>query len=137
MKLEQQVTSLGLSKRLKELGVKQGSYFYWDMYDQEDDGSPLYKISSGSNFSEESDFSAYTVAELGEMLPASLENKKGLGILHSYIIDTFKDEKTGYWHFTYTSAYSQKVHNGFVADTEAEARGLTLEYLIKNNLLSV
>jgi hypothetical protein len=29
MKIEDQVTSLELSKKLKKLGVRQESYFYW------------------------------------------------------------------------------------------------------------
>ena len=32
MKLEDQVCSLELAKKLKELGVKQDSLFYWNLY---------------------------------------------------------------------------------------------------------
>lgn len=62
MKLEQQVTNLELSKRLKELGVRQESLFWWEHPDMEwghtdwivkyGDSNPVYKIS------------AFTVAEL-------------------------------------------------------------------------
>src|ERR1051325_10817319 len=62
MQLEQQVCSLELAKRLRELGVKQESYFYWffEEYNHEPVG---WRIQT-----EEGDYSAFTVAELGEML---------------------------------------------------------------------
>ena len=60
MKLEQHVCSLDLAKRLKELGVKQESLFWWGEITKEvhycKAGKPLH-------------ISAFTVAELGEMLP--------------------------------------------------------------------
>lgn len=60
MKLENQVCSLELAKRLKELGVKQESYFYWDK-------TPMLLI--GQRPEKFGCISAFTVAELGEMLP--------------------------------------------------------------------
>lgn len=88
MKLEDQCCSIELAKRLKELGVKQESLFYWverrgfgSEYGT-DFGDPELRISPhhvSSLIALEPDrrpdgqfyrsFSAFTVAELGEMLP--------------------------------------------------------------------
>ena len=64
--IEWQVTSLDLSRKLKELGVKQNSIFFWlggelrnNIFDNQDN----YKDS----------FSAFTVAELWEKLPYRLD----------------------------------------------------------------
>ena len=69
MELSEQVVSLELAKKLKELGVEQKSLFYW------------YKFLSGEEFQiqnridiknslviKEETYSAFTVAELGEIL---------------------------------------------------------------------
>jgi hypothetical protein len=45
MNLEQQVCSLELAKRLKELGVKQDSFFFWKR-----DGSDSYLVASNSRY---------------------------------------------------------------------------------------
>ena len=80
MKLQQQVTSLELSKKLKELGVKQESLFYWCEYrrwENEDnkmvEQDTVWEIDrsgvvGGNGHSTGRNFSAFTVAELGEML---------------------------------------------------------------------
>jgi hypothetical protein len=71
MKLENQVCNLELAKKLKELGIKQKSYFYWQ------------SCCNGWLLSESEYFcttceapvktiSAFTVAELGEMLPDNI-----------------------------------------------------------------
>lgn len=80
MKLEQQVTSLELSKKLRELGVKQESLFVWDWSMEEGvmadliywekDKPNSHKVMGGYLFS------AFTVAELGEMLPSGFEVNK-------------------------------------------------------------
>jgi hypothetical protein len=64
--LEQQVVSLELAKRLKELGVKQESLFWWvempadkEFYIQPGDTAQLFSPR----------YSAFTVAELREILP--------------------------------------------------------------------
>lgn len=79
MKLEDQIVSLELAKKLKELGVKQESVFYWQVYyDGEDNPVLEYKPKSTSGW--ETDlgdaehpenlryFSAFTVAELLQLL---------------------------------------------------------------------
>lgn len=74
MKLEQQVTSLELSKKLKSLGVPQESLFKWVSQMSSGTLSPRYfdiAIIPTSQFVPgacEIVCSAFTVAELGEML---------------------------------------------------------------------
>jgi hypothetical protein len=67
MKLENQVVSLDLAKRLKELGVKQESYFYWLQNWEENDWSGIGKWVVAPS-SRDDRISAFTVAELGEKL---------------------------------------------------------------------
>jgi hypothetical protein len=70
MNIENQVCSLELSKRLKELGVEQESYFYWYNYNRE-----TWKVEPNGQLPtfafplDENCISAFTVAELGEILP--------------------------------------------------------------------
>lgn len=63
MKLEQQVCGLELAKRLKELGVKQDSFYLWDGVDKN-----LIRADADGWLIERC-YSAFTVAELGEMFP--------------------------------------------------------------------
>lgn len=71
MNIEQQVTKLELSRVLKELGVPQESVWYW--MKQNDWPSPqLWTTTHQSEFQTftmEYRVSAFTVAELGMMLP--------------------------------------------------------------------
>lgn len=66
MKLEEQVTSLELSKKLKELGVKQESLFFWSFYDDGNSkDNPGIAFVDNCNLSFMEDLvSAFTVAEL-------------------------------------------------------------------------
>lgn len=75
MKLEQQVTSLELSKRLKELNVRQESHFWWIKGYSDDEfviANPINKLVSQADADmmkrEFEYYSAFTVAELGELL---------------------------------------------------------------------
>lgn len=65
MKLEQQVVSLELSNELKSFDVKQESTFYWSYEVDVEDKYFLGPKHNGFNLL----CSAFTVAELGEMLP--------------------------------------------------------------------
>jgi hypothetical protein len=75
--LEKQVVSLELAKRLKELGVKQESLFFW-MSIKDDDGKDCWAVKYGPletfyGIPVDENISAFTVAELGEMLPYCIE----------------------------------------------------------------
>lgn len=60
MKLEDQVASLDLCKKLKKFGVKQNSVFSWQK-----NGDLLYPRDPNRN--PYADFSAFSVAELGQL----------------------------------------------------------------------
>ncbi len=69
MTVEHQVTSLELSKRLKELGVKQENAFYWEYCGLKDEGGEIYYFFQSDQLPNEWSYSAFTVRELGEFLP--------------------------------------------------------------------
>jgi len=120
MKLENQVVSLELAKKLKELGVKQESLFWWV---EKEEGQMLeYEPSIVC----ERDCSAYTVAELGEILPVSFSSWRE--DVDRYIcedeIDLIGDyEAGGIWH-------SKE------AKTEADSRAKMIIYLLENKLIN-
>jgi hypothetical protein len=90
MELSKQVVSLDLAKRLKELGVKQESLFWW--VEQEDWQDHIEKIgvprkapwlkNSRYHNAGEIIYSAFTVAELGVFLPLAVQEKKKTYRLH-------------------------------------------------------
>jgi hypothetical protein len=123
MKLEDQVVSLELAKKLKELGVKQESLFWWlELYQGPDDKfNPRYFLNWGKHQDVEVQFSAFTVAELGEMLPA-------------HYIDSMKLKEE--WFVRYAEVEHNYYHSEF-ASTEANARAKMLIYLIENNLITL
>ena len=69
MKLEEQVVSLDLARKLKALGVKQESYFFYSEAMPVPGIIPHYEIQPELSVER---FSAFTVAELGEMLGVEL-----------------------------------------------------------------
>lgn len=117
MKLEDQVISLELAKELKKLGVEQKSIFYWGC----DWKGKNYKIkipSYGLIRHPELYHSAFTVAELGALLPVTM---------------LFEKHRNGEWkmfdnlHFDF---YSSDLN-------EANARAKMLIYLLENKLLEL
>jgi hypothetical protein len=124
MKLEEQVVSLDLAKKLKELGVTQDSYCYWY-------GGNLLR---GNQLTQElrrhePPVSAYTVAELGEMLPNNLM----YGEDQELWFDTRKNN-SGNWMVCYSDDEEALVEH---ADTEADARAKMLIYLIEQRLIEL
>lgn len=134
--IQNHVTSLELSKRLKELGVKQESLFYWN-----DSGLGLAhcqvefigSVSQNNLTGQKPNFySAFLASELGEMLPFFIE--------HNGKICNLVQEKTGQtWYLRYKHETKNTVTAliSFKDDTEVDALAKMLIYLLENNLLSV
>jgi hypothetical protein len=115
MKLEDQVCSLELAKRLKELGVKQDSHFYWWEHKP---GTGWHLTENMSIYADEN-VSAFTVAELGEM-----------------VLETVSSGKT--WGGGYRALFISDAHKTIHqedAQTEADARVKMLIHLLENKLI--
>lgn len=153
LKLEQQVCSLESAKRLKELGVRQESLFYWDEYSKlkttntwngnkpnggrEYFEDRIYKIrdskpTSGQRLMQKvgpyvwgiewghDSYSAYTVAELGELL------------MPQDIAIFTRRQFTLNWEIWKMDA----VGKTYVSDCEAETRAKMLIYVLGNRLIN-
>lgn len=166
MELTKQVVSLELAKKLKSLGVKQESLFVWLFRNYKLSNPPqenwdvelrqrYYKVGE--------QYSAFTVAELGEMLDVGGYDKgfsvaftqfelsgdnvfiEGKGLMQSYKSGRSTREKPEY--ICYFNNWGRKIkkENGsdfdydveFSAETEADARAKMLVFLIENKLVTL
>lgn len=113
MKLEDQVISFEIAQELQELGVKTESLFYWHKYkniNYVSYGDPTKCICPYNHMS------AFTVAELGEMLP-----------MQHLIV-----RKMSYGWETYYDDMDSKLCFG---STEADSRGKCLIWCIENGIM--
>lgn len=135
MEKEKQLTNLELSKKLRDLGVPQDSLFYWDMrptnngieikprgifYQKPRNGDHDYIIS------------AFTVAELGELLPRRITVDRWTWIC-------FKDavEGTDIWNGIIVDENKEKEIKRILSETEADARAKMLIFLIEQGYLDI
>ncbi len=140
MKLEDQVVSLELSQKLKELGVKQESLFVWRGVQDWRFGPLRYTLAYVANLVDDSNFpkiwkiraskvvvtySAFTVAELGEMLPAKHQQIK------------LYRRHLGEWVCRWDYGTSPTGCHMETSNTEANARAKMLIYLLENELITV
>lgn len=132
MKLEDQVVSLELAKRLKELGVKQESYFFWQINGLWNDNISLRnKGDLGSSYvidgqDKQQTYAAFTVAELGEII----------GCI--YDAACFSQRMLEIW----ICSYAEKDEEGVLIiqheerqNTEANARAKMLCHLIEKGIV--
>ena len=130
LELEKQVTSLELSQRLKELGVKQDSYWVWvhpfkakDLKHFYDEDNKLWKLMPRQSLAParvvRHIFAAFTVAELGIALPIETTSEKWI-----------EDDGT---FFVRSEA---EVYNTY-ENTEADARAKMLIYLMEEKLNAI
>ena len=127
MRIEDQCVSLELARRLKELNLKQNSLFNWHDIDS------FYPCVRHEDYIPErsGDFilSAFSVAELGEILPRLL-HKNGVG----YFLEIFKDVDEN-WHIKYEGYIDNKLIQIYSLN-EANARAKMLIHIIENNLVT-
>lgn len=140
MKLEDQVCSFESAKRLKELGVKQDSIWYW-LYNNEENsyiGSPLqmisdeflcdltwdaingitHKVYTYKDYNHDI-YSAFTASELGRLL------KK------------YDGDKKIIWKRNRLDYHKESIYKRPVNENEAEARANMLIYLLENKIIKV
>ena len=143
MPLKDQVCSLELAKKLKELGVEQKSLFYWMRSLKPDNWQIVIEHRLGFLFENGADLakhrkdefemlSAFTVAELGEMLPAGIFSDKGainskwMGCIARF--SKFKLDKQD----------RENIETPIMeCKTEANARAKMLIYLLENKLITL
>jgi hypothetical protein len=139
MKLSDQCCSLDQAKRLKELGVTAYGLFvhYLNRELPSDKGiKPKQQTASWAAIGEIKDggvityFPAYTVAELGVMLPDLIETDR------QYELVTIKEDDC--WLVRYVAGNDLKnAHPSYQAETsEAQARAAILIWLLANNIIT-
>jgi len=160
MKLEQQVTSLELSKKLKELGVKQDSLFYWvDKFPLVTIEPIIVDVKKFDNYYEgktedfaralkNNIYSAFTVAELGNLMPKEIEDTNSEGLKRLFFFDTWKCNSGFLWRCAYSYyenmnrantriEYLKGVDGDIGAETEADCRAKMLIWLVENGYLQL
>lgn len=149
MTLEKQVCSLELAKRLKELGVPQvTSLFTWvKSLEEDEDCKGDYKViilgnagfknyyAAGRDNKEIGEmFAAFTVAELGKILPLTI-NKVGLpitGMPWRLCCERYPDSQD--WVCSYRSGKLTTSDQWSLS--EADARAKMIIYLLENKLIT-
>jgi len=115
MELKNQVCSLKLAKELKKLGVKQDSLFGWQVWKDLDTNRRTKMLLAVENYNYGDYYSAYTVAELGNIL-----SKYGNYITWMTNKNKWAITRMNYMEFPELDS-----------DTEANARAKCLIYLLK------
>lgn len=126
MTIDQQVITLEQAKKLKELGVKQESLFTHIVQAEARYHGIHYAMIEDLYIRDEQyvlwdEYSAFTVAELGEMLPMFPE----------YSWQTYKHSADDEWRCQVMDGQEG------VCKTEAQARAFILIHLLENNIISI
>ena len=133
LELTKQVCSLELARRLEELGCTHESLFYWNETQAQNGG---WEIKFASKWSGHS-FAAYTVAELGELLPLTIEVPPRISNSCKLPADLeLTKEEGGYWVVRYRCEEDSFRNIGNGADTEVDARARMLIYLLEKKLIT-
>jgi hypothetical protein len=123
------VITLEQAKKLKELGVRQESEFYWKYLRSVDKNKEKWRLMAKTETDEFNWYilercSAFHVGELGEMLPLSLWHNNDWRYLRQ---NKTKDNEK--WECSYNTFFS------CFGNTEAQARAEMLIYLLEHKLI--
>lgn len=139
MNLEQLCTSLELSKRLKELGVKQESIFY-HVYSIRHKKTYIVLEKDYLYYDKSEDrldmvCSAFTSGELGILMPENIGNL-------IYISGKDKDYFVCHYHYFLANQFMPNEKNelgwyGIIDKNEANSKAKLLIYIIENNLVKI
>ena len=139
MELTKQICSLDLSKRLKELGVKQESLFFYKYKDDDKHyETKEYELCEEEgefchhDFRQENYISTFTVAELGEMLPYKIKDKECYLIIE-------KDQNnngTDHWRVFYEELGGERTCTE-MGDSLADALASMFIHLLESKLITV
>ena len=134
MKIKNQVVGLELARQLKKLGVKQDSLYYWhsclytDSKRHHNYLNNLNKVPDYPNPSaiqSEEIYSAFTVSELGELLPDAVA---------TYRYETYDDDRDIWACIKYVEGNHEKYEYVVHTKTEANVRAKMLIYLLENKI---
>ena len=120
MELKNQVCSLELAKKLKELGVKQESSFTWGIGGDKCEDEWTLLFSGDDGWSTRDFYFAFSVAELGILLDG-----------FAYTIQLGWNPNL----FECLPCHDVHINYPIYADTEADARAKMLIYLLENKLI--
>ena len=124
MKVEDQVCSIELSMKLRELDVPQESLFYWNTDDDVSEKSREWYISEV--LSDKDSCSAFTASELGELLPLGINMRR------------VASDESMWWSCIWNEGYGGITNLEYAKDIkEADARAKMIIYLIENKLIKV
>ena len=129
MEREKQVCSPELSIKLKELGLRVESLWYWFIDDIRDNSA--WCLDTDMNINDDGIYNAFTVSELGEMLPCLIKKE-----VNDFYLNFAKYSKDGDWWCKY------KVLDGSESfaingKTLTEASAKMLCFLLESNLIKI
>ena len=146
MKLEDQVCSLEYAKKLRNLEWEKESIFYWHWYKKNRDYERIECDLMTSKIADFDDgkwkficYPAFTVAELGEMLPDCVNASKLFNNKNTTLMDLnghfIKSSKKDDEYKIYIDGLTKVTI--FFSKNEANARAKMLIYLLENGLIEI
>lgn len=139
MKLETQVVSLDLAKRLKELNVKQESYAFWNARPNDPPvvlaGYELGAFNSLNTPKRSRIASAFTVAELSDLLRKPIHRKEQFNEIYNFTIQQHQNNWLVFYQ-TINGFRSLDNESGMMqSHSLADACAMMLIYLLENKLI--